>query len=203
MNTVAAREAILNAVRAARPPAVALPATRAADVARDGERSSMLDEFAAASTAAGAAIVVGERTDIARLATAAGTVEANILSTVPEVRSTVAIATDPHALDALELFVCEGTLGVAENGAIWLATSDIMQRAALFLAARVVIVVPAASIVPTLHDAYARIDIRSHPFAVFVAGPSKTADIEQALVIGAHGPKELTVIVVRTGTLGE
>jgi L-lactate dehydrogenase complex protein LldG len=31
---------------------------------------------------------------------------------------------------------------------------------------------------------------------VFVAGPSKTADIEQSLVIGAHGPKSLTVLLI-------
>jgi L-lactate dehydrogenase complex protein LldG len=125
-----------------------------------------------------------------------------VLSTVAEVRTTTSTSIDPHALDSLDLFVCRAELGVAENGAVWLATSDTMQRAALFLAARVVIVVDGATIVPTLHDAYARIDVRAKPFGVFVAGPSKTADIEQSLVIGAHGPKELTVIVTDSATTG-
>jgi len=40
------------------------------------------------------------------------------------------------------------------------------------------------------------IDVSAHSFGAFIAGPSKTADIEQALVIGAHGPKELTVLLV-------
>ena len=105
-------------------------------------------------------------------------------------------AAAPHDLESLDLFVCEAALGVAENGAVWMATSNSVHRAALFLAARVVIVVQRDAIVADLHDAYARIDVKAHSFGAFIAGPSKTADIEQSLVVGAHGPKELTVIVV-------
>jgi L-lactate dehydrogenase complex protein LldG len=52
-------------------------------------------------------------------------------------------------------------------------------------------------LVDDLHQAYERVDVRSHTFGAFIAGPSKTADIEQSLVIGAHGPKELTLVLVR------
>jgi L-lactate dehydrogenase complex protein LldG len=191
-----AREAILAAVRAAKPAAIEMPAPRVAPQFAS-DQSSLLDAFAAAATAAGAEVIVGSRADVARLALGAREQVRSVLSTVAEVRTTIARSHDPHALGILDLYVCGAALGVAENGAVWLATSDTMQRAALFLATRVVIVVDAAAIVPTLHDAYARIDVRAHPFGAFVAGPSKTADIEQSLVIGAHGPKELTVIVVR------
>ena len=190
-----ARDAILEAVRAARPPAVAMPADRVAPVVV-GAQPSLLDAFSAAAIAAGAEVVLAGPDEVGRLATGADASAANVLSTVADVRTTVPRSHDPHALDSLDLYVCRAELGVAENGAVWLATSDVMQRAALFLATRVVIVVEAASIVPTLHDAYARIDVRTHSFGTFVAGPSKTADIEQSLVIGAHGPKELTMIVV-------
>ena len=33
-------------------------------------------------------------------------------------------------------------------------------------------------------------------FITFAAGPSRTADIEKTLVLGAHGPKELTVFLI-------
>ena len=36
----------------------------------------------------------------------------------------------------------------------------------------------------------------SYGFATFIAGPSKTADIEQSLVLGAHGPRSLTVFLL-------
>jgi L-lactate dehydrogenase complex protein LldG len=39
----------------------------------------------------------------------------------------------------------------------------------------------------------------SYGFATFIAGPSKTADIEQSLVLGAHGPKSLTVFLLDEG----
>ena len=200
MSEPSARDAILLAVRAARPPAVAAPAPRVASLASSSPgEPSVLDAFAAAATTAGAAVVLGERTDVARLSLGADVQSLEVLSTVGEVASTIAAPSGPHGLASLDLFVTEATVGVAENGAVWIATADVLHRAALFLATRVVIVMRAGSIVPTLHDAYERIDLRAHAFGVFVAGPSKTADIEQSLVVGAHGPKELTLIVTGGG----
>jgi L-lactate dehydrogenase complex protein LldG len=55
--------------------------------------------------------------------------------------------------------------------------------------------VNAVDLVPTMHEAYQRIRFDNVSYGVFIAGPSKTADIEQSLVIGAHDPKALTVII--------
>jgi L-lactate dehydrogenase complex protein LldG len=194
-----ARDVILAAVRAARPPGVARPEALAPLVGVSSAMSRR-DAFTAAATAAGAAVVLALENDVPRvLAGAVGDV-ASMLSYASGVSSTIASPADPHLLDTLDVLVCESTLGVAENGAVWIAGSDAILRAALFLAAGVVIVVREERLVDDLHQAYERIDVRAHPFGAFIAGPSKTADIEQALVIGAHGPKELTLVLVTRTT---
>ncbi len=102
---------------------------------------------------------------------------------------------DPHTLAMLDLFVCEGSLGVAENGAIWVRDSQMVHRAAPFLTQHLALVLHKGALVGTMHDAYARLQIDEEGFGIFIAGPSKTADIEQSLVIGAHGPRSLTVVL--------
>ena len=79
---------------------------------------------------------------------------------------------------------------------MWLPLSRLRYRSALFLATNVIVVLDRTRIVRDMHAAYAEIDVAEEGFGVFVAGPSKTADIEQSLVIGAHGAKSLTVLLV-------
>ena len=47
-----------------------------------------------------------------------------------------------------------------------------------------------------MEEAYKKIDPKTLKYALFISGPSKTADIEQTLVIGAHGAKTTTVFLV-------
>jgi L-lactate dehydrogenase complex protein LldG len=191
-----ARDAILAAVREARPPGVARPEPlRPLTQAPNGP--SRADTVTAAATAAGAAVSLAPADDVERIVAGAVDDAVSVLSYVPSIASTVSASGDPHDLHSLDVLVCESLLGVAENGAVWIATGDTVLRAALFLAARVVIVVRETQLVDDLHEAYARIDVRGSVYGAFVAGPSKTADIEQALVVGAHGPKALTLVLVR------
>lgn len=112
--------------------------------------------------------------------------------------STLDLATieDPHQLADVDFAVLPGEVAVAENAAIWVATDDILIRTLYFLTQHLAIVVPADQLVSNLHEAYARINVTRCRFGTFLSGPSKTADIEQSLVIGAHGARSLTVLLV-------
>ena len=104
--------------------------------------------------------------------------------------------TEPATLAGIDLVLLKGTLGVAENGAIWVPESALPQRVIAFITQHLIIVVEQSSIVGNMHHAYQTLGTDLGGFGVFIAGPSKTADIEQSLVIGAHGPKSLTVCLV-------
>ncbi|MVT08903.1 LutC/YkgG family protein [Chitinophaga tropicalis] len=103
---------------------------------------------------------------------------------------------DGRQLEQVDLAIIPGQLGVAENGAIWITEQEIEVRVLPFITQHLAIVLPRTEILPTMHDAYARIWSPSAGFGVFIAGPSKTADIEQSLVLGAHGAKSLTVFLI-------
>lgn len=90
----------------------------------------------------------------------------------------------------------KGETSVAENGAIWIPEKNMVNRLLPFICQHLVIVIEAKTIVADMHQAYDQISMNKGEYGIFVAGPSKTADIEQSLVIGAHGPLSLEVIIV-------
>lgn len=103
---------------------------------------------------------------------------------------------DPHATEDIDFAILPGQFAVAENGAVWVNDDGVRHRAIYFIAQHLALVVPARDIVPNMHEAYRRLSFETPRFGAFISGPSKTADIEQSLVIGAHGPRSMTVFVV-------
>jgi L-lactate dehydrogenase complex protein LldG len=102
-----------------------------------------------------------------------------------------------HSLADVDVAIIESKLGVAENGAIWVTEEDLKIRVLPFIPEHLVVVLKKELIVPTMHQAYEKIDAEAgYGFGVFIAGPSKTADIEQSLVLGAHGPKSMTIFLL-------
>jgi L-lactate dehydrogenase complex protein LldG len=93
----------------------------------------------------------------------------------------------------VEVLEIDGDFGVAENGAIWLTEESLPHRVAPFICQHLVINVK--KIVPHMHAAYEELGKVKSSFGLFLSGPSKTADIEQSLVIGAHGARSLTVVI--------
>jgi L-lactate dehydrogenase complex protein LldG len=104
--------------------------------------------------------------------------------------------TDPHELETAELAVINAQFGVAENAAVWITDDMLPQRALPFITQQLAVIINRNDIVPTMHHAYERIGNADYGFGVFIAGPSKTADIEQSLVLGAHGAKTMRVFIL-------
>ncbi|MDB4889579.1 MAG: Lactate utilization protein [Gemmatimonadetes bacterium] len=188
------RESILAAVRAARPAAVALPDVRT-NASSTSNTSDDVREFIVATEVAGARVVTGTRADLGALIDTAYPAGGRQVSAM-DLLDANAERLLPHSFADTDVFVCEGVVGVAENGAIWLPLSRLRHRSALFLATNVIVVLDRNRVVRDLHAAYDAIDVAAEGFGVFVSGPSKTADIEQSLVIGAHGAKSLTVLLI-------
>ena len=103
---------------------------------------------------------------------------------------------DAHSLENVELAIIPAHFGVAENGAMWITDSLIKYRVLPFITQQLAVVVSKHNIFYNMHQAYEKIAGTEYEFGVFIAGPSKTADIEQSLVLGAHGPKGMTVFII-------
>ena len=105
---------------------------------------------------------------------------------------------DEHNLENIDLAVVKGNFAVAENGAVWIKDENNRHRCIYFIAQNIITVVNENEIVNNMHEAYLEIDFQNQGWGAFVSGPSKTADIEQSLVIGAHGPKSGYVIFIKS-----
>lgn len=97
-------------------------------------------------------------------------------------------------LDGTDVAVVAGQFGVAENAAVWIPQT-VKYKAIYFIAEKLVIILDRNRIVSNMHQAYEKMKNDSYEFGVFISGPSKTADIEQALVMGAHGSRDVLVIL--------
>lgn len=97
-------------------------------------------------------------------------------------------------LNGTDVGVVRGQIGVAENGCVWIPQS-MKEKAVCFIAEYLVIVLPKSGIVNNMHEAYARIEMPATGLGTFISGPSKTADIEQALVMGAQAARGVTVVI--------
>jgi len=196
---MSSRGNILNAVKASQPDYTPLPQMDYPGNKNTGE-VNLQEKFAASLTAIGG--------------------KAEIVSTMQDSRDYIqkldkgkrSITTVPMLDDLLEQIssglpsaqslqdvdyaVIEAGIAVAENGAVWVTEEGLGIRALPFICQHLIAIIRVENIVPDMHQAYEMIGSRQYGFATFIAGPSKTADIEQSLVLGAHGPRSMTVLIV-------
>ncbi len=195
---MASRDDILRAVRAHLPPPAELPEIEPRGITYTDRPK----QFAAMVEAVGGRCVF-----------AADMAEVNqALTAMPEVKTALKVVSlvsgaatpnvdlsevnDPHNLADVDFAVLAGRFGVAENGAVWVTDEGVKHRAVYFNAQLIALVISTADLLDNMHQAYERLAFDRPGFGVFISGPSKTADIEQSLVIGAHGPRSLTVFCV-------
>lgn len=212
------REKILQAVRQNKPEPTPLPSlTELAQIASAGFADDRAQRFGEVLTGIGGQLVLVDGwDDIEAHIRANYTIgQHRIISTLPQLAgvadmhwrsdATLADREDavlPHSLADVELAIITAHFGVAENGAVWVtepllgSIQNRPLRVIPFIAQHLAVVLLAEDLIPTMHDAYDRIGSDEYTFGVFIAGPSKTADIEQSLVLGAHGPKTMTVFLL-------
>jgi len=102
----------------------------------------------------------------------------------------------PHELRDLDLSIIKGHFGVAENGAIWVQEKANKHPVLYAISENLIVVLSRNDLCSNMHEAYQKISFEQCKYGVFISGPSKTADIEQSLVIGAHGAKSLYIFLV-------
>jgi L-lactate dehydrogenase complex protein LldG len=88
---------------------------------------------------------------------------------------------------------------LAETGTLAMVSGADTPASASLLPETHVAVVPVARLVPHMEDAWdlMRAELGRLPRAVnFISGPSRTADIEQSVVLGAHGPYRVHIVLV-------
>lgn len=193
---MSSREKILTAVKKNQPPKVELPALSFA-----GNSSIDLKEkFIKTLTGIGGSIIeVNDLKDVAQHIKATFPHPERIVNSVADLNAEFEISdkkSDPHDFSNVTVAIMQGEFGVAENGAIWLIDINMGDRALPYICEHLVLIINKHSIVPTLHEAYKKIDSSAYNLGTFLAGPSKTADIEQSLVLGAHGSKSLIVFLI-------
>jgi L-lactate dehydrogenase complex protein LldG len=103
---------------------------------------------------------------------------------------------EPHELQDVDFALLPAEFGVCENAAVWITDANVRHRAIYFLPQHLGLVISAVALVDNMHQAYERLSFGRNEFGAFISGPSKTADIEQSLVIGAHGPRSLRVFLL-------
>jgi L-lactate dehydrogenase complex protein LldG len=175
-------------------------------VARFAQQSEVLKtEFVECASIAGAAKHVSALAKAGQWKTIAlhsGELSTALVAKLPESLGTLVVdqGYEKNALEACDAGLTECEALVAQMGSVCVTARSAGGRALSVLPPHHIVIARREQFLPDLSAAYellARKYGQRYPsFISFITGPSRTGDIERILVLGAHGPKRLTVLVV-------
>ena len=122
---------------------------------------------------------------------------ARIFSAVPEVDG-CGIPADAAEAQTVGAAVVEASIGVGETGSVWLTYDALRSPGAVLFSEHVIVLLDIKNIVDGMHTAYELLNQRGWDeicYGSWFTGPSATADIEAVRVVGAQGPRALTVVL--------
>ena len=192
---MSARERILQQIKNNKPAETALPAKVSFVSNYEDTEAKFIETLAAVYTEV---IVISSLVELEEKVTEMYKGILNRATTIPALSEWADFSlniSDPHDLELIEIAVLQAEFGVAENGAIWISDNHLPHRALPFITQNLAFVIPRNKLVNNMHDAY-QILADTTGWGCFISGPSKTADIEQSLVIGAHGARSLVVFLL-------
>ncbi|WP_423146168.1 LutC/YkgG family protein [Rubrolithibacter danxiaensis] len=194
---MSSRDKILEAIRKNQPEKLPLPELFEFFYAED-----LKNTFTETAISIGSSVIEIETFDeIKKFIRNTCSTDSRIVSTLPELKDIA--ETDifglapPHLLGNVDLAILNGDFAVAENSAVWITEESMKQRVLPFITQHLALIIDSKRIVSTMQQAYKKIGTDNYGFGTFIAGPSKTADIEQSLVLGAHGPRSLTIFLLK------
>jgi L-lactate dehydrogenase complex protein LldG len=189
------REKILQQIKLNKPAETQFPEVTRFDSLYENTEEKFIETLTAIYTEV---IVVKDYAALAQKAEELYASVVNRASTIPALSNWADFSLndpDPHTLELIEIAILKAEFGVAENGAVWISDDHLSHRALPFITQNLAFVIPRSAIVNNMHDAYERLT-ETTGWGCFIAGPSKTADIEQSLVIGAHGARSLVIFLI-------
>ena len=197
MSTLSSRELIIERAAKNKPEQSALPDISLFEKYNKGDLSAFSTVL---KNIGGSVHLIHNLEELMSIVTEKHAKDSRLYSPIEEIQKLINQATDNlndgHDLENVELAIIKAHFAVAENGAVWV-TDDLMGNRALpFICQHLAVIINENDIVPTMHEAYLQPSLNNYNYGSFIAGPSKTADIEQSLVLGAHGPKSMTVFVM-------
>ena len=106
---------------------------------------------------------------------------------------------DPKELETCDAGISECDALVAQTGSVLVTSRSAGGRALSVLPPHHVVIARREQLLADLPEAFALVKQKygaNYPSMIsFITGPSRTGDIERILVLGAHGPKKLTILV--------